>query len=67
MDYQKSIQEYQAAVKDTYTAQAKPELTKQWTAKNNNTAGLDDFDGRVAAGAVYDRAFFLESTKNARS
>jgi hypothetical protein len=31
------------AINGPYTAQAKPELTKQWTAKNNNTAGLDNF------------------------
>jgi tetratricopeptide (TPR) repeat protein len=31
------------AINGAYAAQAKPELTKQWTAKNNNTTGLDEF------------------------
>jgi hypothetical protein len=31
------------AINGPYTPQAKPALTKQWTDKNNNTTGLDDF------------------------
>jgi tetratricopeptide (TPR) repeat protein len=31
------------AINGTYTAQAKPLLIKQWTDKNNSTAGLDEF------------------------
>lgn len=31
------------AINGDYTAQAKTELTKQWTAKNSSTTGLNDF------------------------
>jgi hypothetical protein len=31
------------AINGPYTAPARTELTKQWTAKNNNTTGLDNF------------------------
>jgi len=34
---------FAVAINGPYAAQAKPELTKQWTAKNNSTAGLDQF------------------------
>lgn len=34
------------AINGPYTAPARTELTKQWTAKNNSTTGLDDFVSR---------------------
>jgi tetratricopeptide (TPR) repeat protein len=37
---------FAVAIDGPYAAQAKPELIKQWTAKNNSTAGLDQFVGQ---------------------